>query len=40
MAKALADGTSKLPRDCGLEHGMPPAMPGTATAEAIAVGIG
>ena len=40
MAKALADGTSKLPQIVALEHGMPPAMPGTATAEAIAVGIG
>lgn len=40
MAKALADGTSKLPQIAALERGMPPAMPGTATAEAIAVGIG
>ncbi len=40
MAKALADGTSKLPQIAALEHGLPPAMPGRATAEAIAVGIG
>ena len=40
LARALADGTSKLPQIAALERGMPPAMPGTATAEAIAVGIG
>lgn len=40
MAKGLADGTSKLPQVAALERGMPPAMPGKATAEAIAVGIG
>jgi type III pantothenate kinase len=40
MAKGLADGTSRLPQVASLERGMPPAMPGKATAEAIAVGIG
>jgi len=40
MAKGLADGTSKLPQIAALERGVPPAMPGKATAEAIAVGIG
>jgi len=40
MATALADGTSKLPQVASLERGMPPAMPGKSTAEAIAAGIG
>ena len=40
MARGLADGTSKLPEVAALERGMPPAMPGRSTAEAIAVGVG
>lgn len=40
MAKALADGTSKLPAVAALERSAPPAMPGRSTHEAIAAGIG
>ncbi len=40
MARALADGTSKLPEVAALATAAPPAMPGRATHEAIAAGIG
>jgi type III pantothenate kinase len=40
MARALAQGTSKLPEVRALEHADPPAMPGGNTREAIAAGIG
>lgn len=40
MARALAQGTSKLPEVPALEHADPPAMPGGNTREAIAAGIG
>ena len=40
MARALADGTSKLPAVAALERSAPPAMPGRTTHEAIAAGIG
>ena len=40
MAKALADGTSKLPAVAALERSAPPPMPGRSTHEAIAAGIG
>jgi len=40
MARALAQGTSKLPDVRALEHADPPAMPGGNTREAIAAGIG
>jgi type III pantothenate kinase len=40
MARALAQGTSKLPEVRALEHADPPAMPGGNTGEAIAAGIG
>lgn len=40
MARALADGTSKLPAVAALERSAPPAMPGRSTHEAIAAGIG
>jgi type III pantothenate kinase len=40
MAKALADGTSKLPAVAALERASPPAMPGRSTHEAIAAGVG
>ena len=40
MAKALADGTSKLPAVAALERTAPPPMPGRSTHEAIAAGIG
>ena len=40
MARALAEGTSKLPEVKALEHADPPAMPGRNTQEAIAAGIG
>ena len=40
MARALAQGTSKLPEVRALEHAEPPAMPGGTTREAIAAGIG
>ena len=40
MAKALADGTSKLPAVAALERSAPPAMPGRSTHEAIAAGVG
>ena len=40
MARALAQGTSRLPEVGALEHADPPAMPGGNTREAIAAGIG
>jgi len=40
MARALAEGTSRLPEVAALDHGPPPAMPGRSTQEAIAAGIG
>lgn len=40
MARALAQGTSKLPEVWSLEHADPPALPGRNTREAIAAGIG
>jgi len=40
LAKALAEGTSRLPEVLSLEHGGPPPMPGRSTQEAIAAGIG
>lgn len=40
MARALAEGTSRLPAVALLESGGPPAMPGRSTDEAIAAGVG
>ncbi|NBW95722.1 MAG: type III pantothenate kinase [Planctomycetia bacterium] len=40
MARALADGTSKLPEVAALGTSAPPPMPGRSTPEAIAAGIG
>lgn len=40
MARALAEGTSRLPAVAALERSAPPAMPGRSTEEAIAAGIG
>jgi type III pantothenate kinase len=40
MARALADGTSKLPEVAALGTSAPPPMPGRSTHEAIAAGIG
>ena len=40
MARALAEGTSKLPAVAALEREQPPPLPGRCTAEAIAAGIG
>lgn len=40
MARALAEGTNKLPEVSALERGAPPAMPGRSTQTAIAAGIG
>jgi type III pantothenate kinase len=40
MARALAEGTSRLPAVRGLGSALPPAMPGRTTEEAIAAGIG
>ena len=40
MARALAEGTSRLPAIAALEQQAPPAMPGRSTQEAIAAGIG
>ena len=40
MARALAQGTSKLPEVWALEPADPPALPGRNTREAIAAGIG
>jgi type III pantothenate kinase len=40
MARALAEGTSKLPEVAALGQSAPPAMPGRSTHEAIAAGIG
>ncbi len=39
-ARALAEGTSRLPAVAALEQALPPAMPGRSTQEAIAAGIG
>jgi type III pantothenate kinase len=39
-ARALADGTSRLPAVAALERSDPPPMPGRSTHEAIAAGIG
>lgn len=40
MARALAEGTSRLPAVAALEQKSPPKMPGRSTQEAIAAGIG
>ena len=40
MARALADGTSKLPEVAALGTAAPPPMPGRSTHDAIAAGIG
>jgi type III pantothenate kinase len=40
MARALAEGTSRLPEVAALDHALPPAMPGRSTQAAIAAGIG
>jgi type III pantothenate kinase len=40
MARALAEGTSRLPAVAALDQSVPPAMPGRSTQEAIAAGIG
>lgn len=40
MARALAEGTSKLPEVAALATAAPPPMPGRSTHEAIAAGIG
>jgi len=40
MARALAEGTSKLPEVAALGTSAPPPMPGRSTHEAIAAGIG
>ena len=40
MARALAEGTSRLPEVQALERTAPPAMPGRSTHEAIGAGIG
>lgn len=40
MARALAEGTSRLPAVAALEQESPPRMPGRSTQEAIAAGIG
>ena len=40
MARALAEGTSRLPEVAALDHAPPPALPGRSTEEAIAAGIG
>ena len=40
MARALAEGTSRLPAVAALEQESPPVMPGRSTQDAIAAGIG
>ncbi len=40
LARALAEGTSRLPEVAALDHELPPAMPGRSTQQAIAAGIG
>jgi type III pantothenate kinase len=40
MARALAEGTSRLPQVAALEQAPPPPMPGRSTQDAIAAGIG
>ena len=40
MARALAEGTSRLPEVAALEHDGPPPLPGRSTGAAIAAGIG
>lgn len=40
LARALAEGTSRLPAVAALDTAQPPAMPGRCTQEAIAAGIG
>jgi type III pantothenate kinase len=40
MARALAEGTSRLPEVAALDHAPPPELPGRSTQEAIAAGIG
>ena len=40
MARALAEGTSKLPEVAALDRDVPPPLPGRSTHEAIAAGIG
>jgi type III pantothenate kinase len=40
MARALAEGTSRLPVVAALDQALPPPLPGRSTQEAIAAGIG
>lgn len=40
MARALAEGTSRLPAVAALDEALPPPLPGRSTQEAIAAGIG
>jgi type III pantothenate kinase len=40
LARALAEGTSRLPEVAALDHELPPAMPGRSTQQAIAAGVG
>jgi len=40
LARALAEGTSRLPEVAALETGPPPPLPGRSTQAAIAAGIG
>jgi type III pantothenate kinase len=40
MARALAEGTSRLPEVAALDHAPPPPLPGRSTQAAIAAGIG
>jgi type III pantothenate kinase len=40
LARALAEGTSRLPEVAALEHAPPPPLPGRSTQQAIAAGIG
>jgi type III pantothenate kinase len=40
LARALAEGTSRLPEVAALEEEPPPRLPGRSTAQAIAAGIG
>jgi type III pantothenate kinase len=40
LARALAEGTSRLPEVAALDHAPPPALPGRSTQAAIAAGIG
>lgn len=40
LARALAEGTSRLPEVAALDHHAPPPMPGRSTQAAIAAGVG